>query len=83
MWVVQCRGDVRPEGCVRLNTHGRNSNNARGGGGVAGGARAHARDARAFAPLTPSLSPLFWGLPGGGRGVCGGVRSANQLKVTR
>ena len=34
-------------------------------------------------PLTPSLSPLFWGVPGGGRGVCGGVRSANQLKVTR
>jgi hypothetical protein len=32
--------------------------------------------------LTPSLSPLFWGVPGGGRGVCGGVRSANQLKVT-
>jgi hypothetical protein len=33
--------------------------------------------------LTPSLPPLFWGVPGGGRGVCGGVRSANQLKVTR
>jgi hypothetical protein len=32
---------------------------------------------------TPSLPGLFWGVPGGGRGVCGGVRSANQLKVTR
>jgi hypothetical protein len=37
----------------------------------------------AKAGLTPSLLGLFWGLPGGGRGVCGGVRSANQLKVTR
>jgi hypothetical protein len=34
-------------------------------------------------PLTPSQWRLFWGVPGGGRGVCGGVRSANQLKVTR
>jgi hypothetical protein len=35
--------------------------------------------------LIPSLRPLFWGVPGGGRGVYGGVRSANQLciKVTR
>jgi hypothetical protein len=32
---------------------------------------------------TPSLSGLFWGAPGGGRDVCGGVRSANQSKVTR
>jgi hypothetical protein len=34
--------------------------------------------------LTPLL-PRFGGggVPGGGRGVCGGVRSANQLKVTR
>jgi hypothetical protein len=35
------------------------------------------------APLTPLLPRIFWGVPGGGRGVCGGVRSANQLKVTR
>jgi hypothetical protein len=34
-------------------------------------------------PFTPSLPGLFWGVPGGGRCVCGGVRSANQLKVTR
>jgi hypothetical protein len=35
-------------------------------------------------PFTPSLPlpPLLGGVPGGGRGVCGGVRSANQLKVT-
>jgi hypothetical protein len=33
--------------------------------------------------LTPLLLRFFWGVPGGGRGVCGGVRSANQLKVTR
>jgi hypothetical protein len=33
--------------------------------------------------LTLSLRGLFRGVPGGGRGVCGGVRSANQLKVTR
>jgi hypothetical protein len=33
--------------------------------------------------LTPSLSPRFGGVSGGGRGVCGGVRSANQLNVTR
>jgi hypothetical protein len=33
--------------------------------------------------LTPLLPRFFWGVPGGGRGVCGGVRSANQLKVTR
>jgi hypothetical protein len=33
--------------------------------------------------LTPSLPPLFWGVTGGGRGVCGGVRSANQLKFMR
>jgi hypothetical protein len=39
--------------------------------------------AAARGPLTPSLPPLFWGVPGGGMGVCGGVRSANQLKVTR
>jgi hypothetical protein len=31
------------------------------------------------AALTPSLLGLFWGVPGGGRGVCGDVRSANQL----
>jgi hypothetical protein len=36
--------------------------------------------------LVPSLWRLFWGAAWwwcGGRGVCGGVRSANQLKVTR
>jgi hypothetical protein len=33
--------------------------------------------------LTPLLLRLFWGVPGGGRDVCGGVRSANQPKVTR
>jgi hypothetical protein len=33
--------------------------------------------------ITPSLPPLFWGVPGGGRGGGGGVRSTNQLKVTR
>jgi hypothetical protein len=35
--------------------------------------------------LTPSLSPLFWVVPGGGRGVCGGVRSAKShaVKVVR
>jgi hypothetical protein len=38
---------------------------------------------RRFVQLTPSLSGLFWVVPGGGRGVCGGVKSANQLKVAR
>jgi hypothetical protein len=40
--------------------------------------------------LAPSLSPLFSGVPGGGRGVCGGVRSAkcestksHAMKVVR
>jgi hypothetical protein len=39
------------------------------------------------ASVRPALNPFalrtFWGLPGGGRGVCGGVRSANQLNLTR
>jgi hypothetical protein len=34
-------------------------------------------------PLTPLPRHIFGGVPGGSRGVCGGVRSANQLKVTR
>jgi hypothetical protein len=33
--------------------------------------------------FTPLLPPIFWGVPGGGRGVCGGVRSAKQLNVKR
>jgi hypothetical protein len=33
--------------------------------------------------VNPFASAICLGVPGGGRGVYGGVRSANQLKVTR
>jgi hypothetical protein len=36
-----------------------------------------------WAIKTPLLLRFFWGVPGGSRDVCGGVRSVNQLKVTR
>jgi hypothetical protein len=35
------------------------------------------------ASLNPFVLGLFGGVPGSGRGVYGGVRSASQLKVTR
>jgi hypothetical protein len=50
--VMGMRDRRSSEGYVRLNPHGRNSNNARGaGGGGGGGSRGHAARSRVFAPL--------------------------------
>jgi hypothetical protein len=52
-------------------------------GGVAAQSLPNEGGISCYYALAPSLSDLFWGVPGGGRGVCGGVRSKNQLKATR